>query len=116
MMFIFFTVVSISGLRAFETTLNNAKADEIFLTKKLENTLPKYFPPYDMLNKTVFVYTDLMQIFNVDEKHGIWVVKIWLSLSYQSKAAMWNDSGNGSSLPSSVIVPSGTFWTPDLGT
>ncbi|XP_075244130.1 neuronal acetylcholine receptor subunit beta-3-like [Convolutriloba macropyga] len=27
---------------------------------------------------------------------------------------MWNDSGNGSSLPSSVIVPSGTFWTPDL--
>ena len=78
-----------------------------------------------MVDRAVLVYADILQLLGVDEKRGVWQVRMALYLYYDSPSAAWNESSlfeggefenvTGSGLLDSVIVAGGTFWTPDIG-
>ena len=106
--FILFILFIASGEAA-----NNGVEDEQILKRKLQEVLPQHFPPYDMLNNTVYIYNDLLQIVDVDEKQGLWEIKLWIFLSYRSDQAKDAWEGN-ESLPQTMLFPQGTFWTPDI--
>ena len=82
--------------------------------------LPRHIPPNDMLNNTVFLRPDLAQILHVDEKQGLWEIKIWMFISYQSNSARWNstyvtEKNETVKLPSRLVFAKDTFWNPDIG-
>ena len=52
-------------------TLDNGVAGQNRLMERLKKVLPNLWPPLDMVNKTVFVYIDLLNIQEVDEKGSI---------------------------------------------
>ena len=113
--FVFYGITFIVASIFFPSgkTLNNGVEDEQILKRKLQEVLPQHFPPYDMLNNTVYIYNDLLQIVDVDEKQGLWEIKLWIFLSYRSEQAKDAWEGNGS-LPQTMLFPQGTFWTPDI--
>ena len=93
--------------------LTNGVDHEKLLIAKLESSLPKYSPPADLLNKTVFVFVDLYQLSDVNEKDGLITVKLWLYYYYYSESAKWNVEDFGGIR--SILVPRHTFWTADIG-
>ena len=66
-----------------------------------------------MTNNTVYVYVDLYQILDVDEKNGVLSAKLWVYMYYFTPSAHWNRSEFGGL--DFVVVPAKTFWQPDLG-
>ena len=99
----------------FNGNLSNGVADERQLLEKLQNSIPKYTPPYDMENKTVYFYLEMLQILNVDQKMGIWEVKFFVDIYYYTPSAKWDPKEYGNGTLDAMVVPAGTFWTPDLG-
>ena len=90
-------------------------ADQVrkLYTMFLEN-FSEMSPPLDMENKTVYVYFDLHQILDVDEKEGSLSLRATFTTMYKSDHAVWNpDDLNGTT---SVLVPLGTFWKPPICT
>ena len=112
----FFFILAISLFDLF-SCYSNGVEDEITLMTKLTENIPKYTSPYDMFNNSVNMYTDIMQILSINEKEGSWQVRMWLAIHYKSENAAWNRTVNGKKeqLPDYLLVPSETFWTPDIG-
>ena len=64
-------------------------------------------------NNLVFIFADLNQISEINEKEGYLTVQLWVYCFYLSASAKWNASdfeGHGI-----VTVPANTFWTADIG-
>ena len=92
---------------------SNGVGEEEQLKEKLEKVLPKFRPPLDMLNNTVFLHMDLFQILDVDEKNGVIMAKFWAYIYYFSENAKWNPADyEGIEI---LIFPAYTFWAPDIG-
>ncbi len=80
----------------------------------LEATLPRHSPPSDISNnKTVTVELIVEQILNVDEKQGIWGLKLFVNYDYFSPSVAWNSSEFGGK--DRLQVPRRDFWMPDFG-
>ena len=95
------------------TDASNGVNEETVLLQKLNNVLPKYHPPHDMQNNTVYIYVDLYQILDVDEKNGVLSAKLWLYFYYYTPSALWDPNDyNGTQ---GLLVPANTFWTADIG-
>ncbi|XP_075244296.1 neuronal acetylcholine receptor subunit beta-3-like isoform X2 [Convolutriloba macropyga] len=92
--------------------LTNGVEHEKRLIEKLKSSLPKYTPPADLLDNTVYIFMDLYQLLDVNEKDGLITVKLWLYYYYHSESARWNVSDFGGI--QSVLVPKNTFWTADI--
>ena len=95
----------------FSTTINGVD-HERDLMQFLEGRLTKYTHPFDMLNNTVFIYFDLYQILEVDEKNGVLQAKFWLYYYYYAPSAEWEPEDYGNI--STMLVPAKTFWTPSI--
>ena len=81
-----------------------------FVDSLLEQTT-KYTPHSKMINNTVFLYTDLYQLIDVDEKGGFVVAKVWVYLTYYLDHLAWDPTQNKIY---SVQLPPDTVWTPDI--
>ena len=64
-----------------------------------------------MLNNTVFLFVDLYQILEVDERQAIVSLRLWISLSYYLPDLEWDPAKNG---VTNVMLPAGSVWTPDV--
>ena len=58
---------------------------------------------------------DLFQILNVDVKNGVGEIKFFLYVYYTSPSAAWDPSLYGDGSMDIILVPAGTFWSPDIG-
>ena len=83
------------------------------LVLKLTKHLTKHATPPDMVNQTVYLYVDLVQLLNIDEKNGLVTLQLRILFYYKSTSAKWNprDFYNYTLL----FFPKDTFWTPDIG-
>ena len=91
---------------------NDGVTFEANLYNHLTKIVPKYFPPVDMLNNSVYIYSDLYKILNVDEKQGFLTAKLFIHIWYQSDGARWNISlSRGVKY---MLFPLETFWTADI--
>ena len=90
---------------------SNGVREETLLFERLKNSLPKYSPPQDMTNNSVYIFIDLYQIANVDEKDGFITAKLWLYYYYYSQSARWNSTEYNKP---ELFVPPGTFWSADI--
>ncbi|XP_075264708.1 neuronal acetylcholine receptor subunit eat-2-like, partial [Convolutriloba macropyga] len=96
-------------------TLSNGVDYENKVVNRLKKVLPKYVPPFDMEDRLVKVYLDLLQILKMDEKMGVWEVKLSIYLRYNSPSATWNNSQWGTQgLLDALTFPHSTFWSPDI--
>ena len=95
-------------------SVSKSAREERKILHQLEINLPKYSAPLDLVNNTVFIFADLFQILDVDEKNGSWLVKLWTFFYYVTPSAKWNVSEHGGIR--NLVVPSNTFWNPDIGT
>ena len=93
--------------------LTNGVDAETRLLDKLKSSIPQYSPPADFKDKTVFIYLDLYQLLDVDEKNGLMTAKLWLYYYYYSDSAKWDPSEYGNI--QALLVPPLTFWTADIG-
>ncbi|XP_063717738.1 acetylcholine receptor subunit alpha-like 1 [Symsagittifera roscoffensis] len=57
---------------------------------------------------------DLFQILNVDVKNGVGEIKFFLYVYYTSPSAAWDPSLYGDGSMDIILVPAGTFWSPDI--
>ena len=88
-------------------------SDETEVWAHLEDTLPKLTPPYDMINNTVYIYADLFQILDIDEKNGACTVKLWIYYSYESPSVQWQTKSFSNIY---LVLPArNAFWMPDIG-
>ena len=101
----------VSGAVSSSTT-SNGVTEEQQLKERLQKVLPKYRPPLDMVNNSVYVSMDLYQILDVDEKNGIITAKFWAYFYYFSEKSKWNASDYGGI--KILLFPNNTFWSPDL--
>ncbi len=83
------------------------------LLEHLKGKLTKFSPPRDLCNDSVHIYVDLIQIMNVDEKDGLWTVKLWVYYYYFTESLHWNSSDYDGI--ETLVVPPDTFWNPDIG-
>ena len=95
--------------------LNNGVEIEEEIFKSLQENIPKFSPPLDMKDRSVYLYTDLVQILSINEKEGVWEVKLWISVEYLCEKASWNSTADSKDLPFYLAVPQGTFWKPEIG-
>ncbi|XP_063723458.1 neuronal acetylcholine receptor subunit alpha-7-like isoform X1 [Symsagittifera roscoffensis] len=93
---------------------NNGVENEVQLFQSLQEGIPKYSPPLDMEDSSVYLFTDLMQILSLDEKKGAWEIKIWIYANYISESASWNSTADSEDLPNYLVIPQGTFWKPEI--
>ena len=71
-----------------------------------------YTPHGNMIDNTVYLYTDLYQLLDVDEKMGLVNAKIWMYLYYYLPDIAWDPADYGGL--DRFTVPKGTFWIPDI--
>ena len=64
-----------------------------------------------MVNDTVFIFIDLYQIVNVDEKNGILALKLWMYIYYDLDL-LWDEAQFGGLR--TMQFPMDTFWKPDI--
>ena len=88
--------------------------EENQLIQHLKTVLPRFSPPANIENSAVYIHADIMQILFVNEKDGVWSVKLWLSFFYLTPSCRWDPQQFGGI--DRIVVPGNTFWTPDLGT
>ncbi|XP_075243914.1 neuronal acetylcholine receptor subunit eat-2-like [Convolutriloba macropyga] len=93
------------------TDTRNGVTQQNNLLQRLQNSLPKYVPPDDMVDNTVHIFLDLYQISDVNEQQGVITVKLWLYYYYYSEEAKWNSS---EFQRQALLVPKGTFWEADI--
>ena len=87
--------------------------EENVLSDFLKNRLTKNSPPGGMVNNTVYVYVDLYQIVDVDEKNGVLTLKLWLFTYYRLDESLWKPSEYKG--VNRLQFPMDTFWNPDIG-
>ena len=96
---------------------NNAKfaseKEEQGLRNYLLGRLTKNSPPAGMQNDSVFLFLDLYQIINVDEKNGILDLKFWIFLYYNMNESLWAEPDYSG--VRAMQFPMDTFWRPDIG-
>ena len=97
----------------FNSSVENGVGEEQRLLKFLKAKLPQFSPPQDMTNKTVTLFVDIRQILDISEKEGIITMSLACVITYHSKKAQWEPEDFGGL--DSIMVPSGTFWSPDIG-
>ena len=103
----------IYGGQTASSAVSNGVTEENNLLQFLQERIPKYTHPLDMLNRTVYMYIDLYQIVDVDEKNGVLKAKFWLFYYYYSKLAQWEPENYGNITVAQF--PAKTFWTPSIG-
>ncbi|XP_075256847.1 neuronal acetylcholine receptor subunit beta-3-like isoform X2 [Convolutriloba macropyga] len=109
---IYFTVLSWKILVSNGSNYTNGVQHEQNILEHLSRVLPQSFPPDDLLNKSVFVFADLNQISEVNEKEGYLTVQLWVYAFYYSPSAYWNTSETGWHY--FVTVPTDTYWSADI--
>ncbi|XP_075258337.1 neuronal acetylcholine receptor subunit alpha-5-like [Convolutriloba macropyga] len=92
--------------------LSNGVAEERYILGRLLKSLPRFSIPHDMKQNTVYIYVDLYQILEVDERSGLLSAKLWLYYYYYSPSAMWNLTEYSKTMV--LVVPANTFWTADI--
>ena len=105
--------VSLSTLITRTNSRFTSAKEEKLLRGLLKNKLTKNSPPAGIVNDTVFVYMDLYQIINIQEKNGILTLKLWMYIYYNLKEPLW-ESSNFSGVRT-MQFPMDSFWKPDIG-
>ena len=110
-------LLSFAMLHKCETWMNFSQSvfDDRLLLEHLQSQIPKHFPPYDLQDRTVWLYIDILQITDIDEKKGSLELKMALDVFYVCPGAAWNKSDFGDGLLDIFFVPASTFWKPDIG-
>ena len=103
---IYISLIILRLIVAFDTLTEEKQ----FIDTLLEKTT-KYTPHSKMLNNTVFLYSDLYQLIDVDEKGGFVNARVWIYLTYYLDHLKWDPTENNIY---SVQLPPNTVWTPDI--
>ena len=66
-----------------------------------------------MVDNKVYLYIDLYQIVDVDERNGVLALKLWIFVYYRINEQLWEpDDFSGARR---MQFPMNTFWQPDVG-
>ena len=83
------------------------------LWSNLTSNFQNFHPPAQLTNNTVYLFGDLFQILEVDERRGVIILKMFIYHFYHSEFAKWDPNMyNGTKL---IMAQKGTFWDPPIG-
>ncbi|XP_075254733.1 neuronal acetylcholine receptor subunit alpha-7-like [Convolutriloba macropyga] len=82
------------------------------LWSNLTSNFQNFHPPAQLTNNTVYLFGDLFQILEVDERRGVIILKMFIYHFYHSEFAKWDPNMyNGTKL---IMAQKGTFWDPPI--
>ena len=99
-----------SLFQEIETNFDSV-AKETELLDLVKSKLTTTSPPPGMLNNSVFLYLDIYQVVDVDEKDGLISLKLWVYIFYFLEEPLWNENDYNVSM---MQFPEATFWEPDI--
>ena len=91
---------------------DNLVEKEKELLESFQGNLTLYMAPEAMTNNTVFIFVDLYQILDVNEKEGLVSLKLWVFYYYHLEHIRWDPAEYAGR--NTFVLPKGTFWAPDI--
>ena len=86
---------------------------EASLLRRLQENLTKFCPPPDLYNRTVYINLELTQFLQLDQKLGVIVLTLMVTLTYYVPSVAWDPVDfKGIRF---LALPENTAWTPDVG-